>query len=60
MAVAEANVRFSFPDIEPRQGPAVRTERLAIGYPDHRVASDIHLEIEHGSRVGVVGDNGQG
>ena len=28
----------SFPEIEPRQGPAVRTEQLAIGYPDRTVA----------------------
>jgi ATP-binding cassette subfamily F protein 3 len=56
----EASVRFKFPDIEPRQGPAVRTRDLAIGYPDREVASDVHVEIDHGARVGVVGDNGQG
>jgi ATP-binding cassette subfamily F protein 3 len=53
-------VRFRFPEIEPRQGPAARTRHLAIGYPDHTVARDVHLEIDHGTRVGVVGDNGQG
>jgi ATP-binding cassette subfamily F protein 3 len=57
---AEAEVRLRFPEIEPRQGPAVRTERLAIGYPDRTVAEDVHIEVEHGWRVGVVGDNGQG
>jgi ATP-binding cassette subfamily F protein 3 len=56
----ESSVRFHFPDIEPRQGPAARTEHLAIGYPDHTVARDVHVEVEHGTRVGVVGDNGQG
>jgi ATP-binding cassette subfamily F protein 3 len=56
----EAQVKFSFPKIEPRQGPAARTKHLAIGYPDHMVARDVHVEIEHGTRVGVVGDNGQG
>jgi ATP-binding cassette subfamily F protein 3 len=56
----ETMVRFSFPNIEPRQGPAARTRHLAIGYPDHTVARDVHVEIDHGSRVGVVGDNGQG
>lgn len=60
VAGEEATVSFSFPQIEPRRGPVVRTEGLAIGYPDHKVADDIHLEIEHGSRVGIVGDNGQG
>ncbi|WP_417740159.1 ABC-F family ATP-binding cassette domain-containing protein [Rosistilla oblonga] len=44
----------------PRQGPAVRCLDLSIGYPDHTVASGIQLEIEHGERAGIVGDNGQG
>ena len=35
-------------------------EHLSIGYPDRIVAADVHLEVDHGSRVGVVGDNGQG
>ena len=56
----EATASFSFPRIEPRQGTALRTEDLAIGYPDNRVAEGVAVEIEHGSRVGVVGDNGQG
>ena len=51
---------FAFRTSKPRQGPAVRTQHLAIGYPDHTVARDVHVEIDHGTRVGVVGDNGQG
>ncbi len=31
-----------------------------IGYPHHEVARDIHAEVEHGTRVAIVGDNGQG
>ena len=56
----DASVRFRFPDVQPRQGTALRTDGLAIGYPDLQVASDIQVEIEHGARVGIVGDNGQG
>lgn len=56
----EANVAFSFPKVEPRQGTALRTDQLVIGYPDHRVAETTQVEVEHGTRVGVVGDNGQG
>jgi len=56
----EAAVKFSFPVVDPRQGCALRTEQLAIGYPDHEVATGIQLEIDHGTRVGIVGDNGQG
>ena len=56
----ESSVRFNFPDIETRQGPAVRTKRPGIGYPDRTIASDVHVEIDHGTRIGIVGDNGQG
>lgn len=48
------------PQIEPRQGTAARCMDLAIGYPDLTVASDIEVEIEHGQRAAIVGDNGQG
>lgn len=48
------------PVVEPRKGAAFRCEGMSIGYPDHTVASDITLEIEHGERAAIVGDNGQG
>jgi len=48
------------PQIEPRQGTAARCVDLAIGYPDITVASDIQVEIDHGERAAIVGDNGQG
>ncbi|MGD9633282.1 MAG: ABC-F family ATP-binding cassette domain-containing protein [Pirellulales bacterium] len=57
---AEEEIHLRFPEIEPRQGPAVRTENLSIGYPERVVAEDVHIEVDHGWRVGVVGDNGQG
>jgi ATP-binding cassette subfamily F protein 3 len=48
------------PVVEPRRGPAVRCQNLTIGYPDHTVATGIDVEIEHGDRAAIVGDNGQG
>ncbi len=33
---------------------------LAIGYPERTVAKEIALEVEHGQRAAIVGDNGQG
>lgn len=48
------------PTVEPRKGPAVRCRDMAIGYPEREVATGIDLEIDHGSRAAVVGDNGQG
>src|SRR5262245_40615970 len=53
-----ANIRA--PLVEARSGPALRCRQLAIGYPERVVASDINLEIDHGVRAAVVGDNGQG
>lgn len=48
------------PLVEPRQGPCVRCMDLSIGYDGKAVASGIELEIEHGQRAAIVGDNGQG
>ncbi len=56
----EAIAHIRCPRVEPRQGPAVRCENVSIGYPDHTVAKEITLEIEHGERAAIVGDNGQG
>jgi ATP-binding cassette subfamily F protein 3 len=53
-----ANIRA--PIVEPKKGPAVRCRNLAIGYADRVIAKDIDVEIEHGSRAAIVGDNGQG
>jgi ATP-binding cassette subfamily F protein 3 len=48
------------PIVTPRNGPAVRMIDLSIGYPEHEVAREINIEIEHGQRAAIVGDNGQG
>jgi ATP-binding cassette subfamily F protein 3 len=53
-------VNIRAPVVEPRKGPALRCRGLAIGYPEREIASGIDLEIEHGSRAAIVGDNGQG
>lgn len=58
--IDEPTVHIRPPKATPRRGTALRCEQLAIGYPNHRVADDISLEIEHGQRVAIVGDNGQG
>ena len=60
VAAQQATAYIQAPIVEPKQGTAVRCESLAIGYPDHEVATDIHLEIEHQQRAAIVGDNGQG
>ncbi len=48
------------PRVQPRKGPALRCKDVAIGYPERQIASDVSLEIDHGQRAAIVGDNGQG
>jgi len=57
---AEPTAAIRCPRVRPRQGPAVRCRELAIGYPGHTVAAGIDVEIVHGGRACIVGDNGQG
>lgn len=56
----EPTARIRAPLVEPRKGPALRCRQLAMGYPEREIASGIDLEIDHGSRAAIVGDNGQG
>ncbi len=56
----EPTARIRAPRVEPRKGPALRCRDLVIGYPDRQIAADVQLEIDHGVRAAVVGDNGQG
>ncbi len=60
IATDEKTAYIQAPIVSPKQGAAVRCEDLAIGYPDHRVADGINIEIEHQQRAAIVGDNGQG
>ncbi len=60
IASDEPTAHIRAPIVAPRQGPAVRCLELAIGYAPHIVAKEISLEVEHGQRVAIVGDNGQG
>src|SRR6476620_10716457 len=56
----EPTATIRAPRVERRQGPALRCRDLAIGYPEREIANDVQLEIDHGSRAAVVGDNGEG
>jgi len=52
--------RIRLPGIAVRKGSALRCEGLSIGYPGRVVVPDIDLEVVRGTRVAVVGDNGEG
>jgi ATP-binding cassette subfamily F protein 3 len=60
IASNEPTARIRAPRVAPRKGFALRCRDLAIGYPERQIAADIQLEVDHGSRAAVVGDNGQG
>ncbi|MEZ6056068.1 MAG: ABC-F family ATP-binding cassette domain-containing protein [Planctomycetaceae bacterium] len=60
IATDEPTVHMRAPVVDRRQGTAVRVKDVSIGYPGVTVASDITLDIDHGDRVAIVGDNGQG
>lgn len=60
ITVDEPTACIRAPQVEPRGGAAFRCRDLAIGYPERRVAEGITLEIDHGERAAIVGDNGQG
>jgi ATP-binding cassette subfamily F protein 3 len=53
-------VAIVIPPVEARQGVALRTTALAIGYPGRPVAERIEVELERSRHVAVLGDNGQG
>ncbi len=60
IAAEEATVSIRAPRVEPRRGAALRCIDVSMGYPDRQIASGITVEVEHGARTAVVGDNGQG
>lgn len=55
-----STVKIYLPQVEAKSGLALTCDNLSIGYPDRLVAGKINLDLERGSRVAVLGDNGQG
>ncbi len=60
IASALKTVKIRIPAVDHRKQFAVRTLRLAIGYGDRVIASDINFEIDRGQRVAILGENGKG
>jgi len=56
----EPTARIRAPKVDPRKGIALRCVDLSIGYPERQIASEVEMELDHGSRAAIVGDNGQG
>lgn len=53
-------VNIHIPKVEPKKGPALELTDISIGYPDKTVAENISFTVDHGERIAIVGDNGQG
>jgi ATP-binding cassette, subfamily F, member 3 len=60
IAADEPTVSIRPPQVEPRRGSALRCIDVTIGYPERQIAAGIGVEVAHGARTAVVGDNGQG
>jgi len=60
IAADEPTVSIRPPQVEARRGAALRCVDLAIGYPERQIASGVAVEVNHGDRAAIVGDNGQG
>jgi len=55
-----ADVRIKIHNTKEDRGFAWRLKNFGIGYGEKVVASGIELDIEKGSHVAILGDNGQG
>jgi ATP-binding cassette, subfamily F, member 3 len=55
-----SKVRMYIPKVEGRLGFVLQAANLDIGYEHKLVARKINLDIERGSKLAILGDNGQG
>ena len=60
IAKSISNVRIKIQEAVTARGFAWRLKDLDIGYGDKKVAQDIEIDVEKGSHVAILGDNGQG
>ncbi len=54
------NVKIKLPEVPEKKGFALISDDLVIGYGDNIVAESGRIEIPIGSRVAVLGQNGEG
>lgn len=57
----EYTVHFQFPEVEKLSPPIVQMTEVAFGYtPDKLLLSNVELDVQLDSRIGIVGPNGAG
>ena len=59
-AHADSTYRFSFPNPEKVSNPLLLIEDASFGYGGEQVLSGVHLTLQPGARVGLLGRNGAG
>lgn len=58
---AEYTVSFKFPDVEKLSPPIIQMSNVAFGYdPKVPLLSNVDLDVQLDSRIGIVGPNGAG
>ncbi|MSR78097.1 MAG: ATP-binding cassette domain-containing protein [Candidatus Omnitrophica bacterium] len=55
-----STVKIKIPPVESKTGIALQCQDLSIGYQDRVIASGITMDIDRGSKIAILGDNGQG
>lgn len=54
-------MHFRFPEVEKLSPPIVQMSEVAFGYtPDKPLLSNVDLDVQLDSRIGIVGPNGAG
>ena len=59
-AHADSPFHFEFSTPEKLPDPLLQLEKLAAGYNNHTVLSDVSLSLAPGQRIGLLGPNGAG
>ncbi|KJZ74658.1 Protein GCN20 [Hirsutella minnesotensis 3608] len=58
---SEYNVKFRFPDVEKLSPPIIQMSEVSFGYSaDKPLLSNVDLDVQLDSRIGIVGPNGAG
>ncbi len=57
---ASRHLRLTLDDVGSLPNPIMVCESVAAGYGDTPILTDINLVIERGTRIGILGRNGQG
>jgi ATP-binding cassette subfamily F protein 3 len=58
---AEYTVKFKFPEVEKMSPPIIQMSGVSFGYtPDKPLLTNVDLDVQLDSRIGIVGPNGAG